>query len=127
MDDRLHNPSPHDSLRDRASCTLFSLRGWLNASALLVIVGALVTLFAGYPIIDFYTRASLSTYGAYNVGGINSTGQVPDIPGLPSLIDADTPESALTRTGFDGHQYVLAFSDEASPFPSFFALCFAPS
>lgn len=112
MDDRLHNPSPHDSLRDRSSCTPWSMRGWLNMSAIFILVGALVTLFAGYPIIQFYSTAALSNYGAFNVGGINSTGQVPDIPGLPTLIDADTPDSALTRTGFDGQKYVLAFSDE---------------
>lgn len=49
---------------------------------------------------------------AYNIGGINSTGQVPKIDGLPSLIDANTPASALTRTGYDGKKYNLMFSDE---------------
>ncbi|KAK4702195.1 beta-glucan synthesis-associated protein KRE6, partial [Phenoliferia sp. Uapishka_3] len=81
-------------------------------SAIFVLVAALVSLFAGYPIIQFYSRAKISTFGAYNVGGINASGQIPDIPGLPTLIDADTPASALTRTGFDGQDYVLAFSDE---------------
>ncbi|KAM0746475.1 beta-glucan synthesis-associated [Meredithblackwellia eburnea MCA 4105] len=112
MDDKLHNPSPHDKMGDRTQCTPWSIRGWLNMTALFVMVAALVTLFAGYPIIQFYQRGTAKTYGAYNVGGINSTGQVPDIPNLPSLIDADTPASALTRTGFDGHDYVLVFSDE---------------
>ena len=31
---------------------------------------------------------------------------------MPSLIDADTPDDAKTRTGFDGEQYELVFSDE---------------
>ena len=31
---------------------------------------------------------------------------------MPDLIDKDTPHSALTRTGFDGHEYTLVFSDE---------------
>lgn len=48
----------------------------------------------------------------YNIGGINGTGQVPDIPGLPGLIDATTPVSAYTRTGFDSKSYNLVFSDE---------------
>ena len=48
----------------------------------------------------------------YNIGGINGSGQVPDIPGLPNLIDNDTPDDALTRTGWDGDQYSLVFSDE---------------
>ena len=42
----------------------------------------------------------------------NSSGQVPSIPGLPGLIDSDTPSSAYTRTGFDGQEYKLVFSDE---------------
>lgn len=31
---------------------------------------------------------------------------------MPQLIDADTPDSAKTRTGFDGQDYELVFSDE---------------
>ncbi|KAI5481391.1 glycoside hydrolase family 16 protein [Pseudohyphozyma bogoriensis] len=111
-DERLHNVSPNDKLRERVSCTVFSLRGWLNMAAVFILVIVLVTLFAGYPIIQYYSKKSASTYGAYGLGGINASGQVPNIPGLPSLIDGDTPETAYTRTGFDGKKYVLMFSDE---------------
>ena len=45
---------------------------------------------------------------------MNSTGQVPSIDGLPGLIDSDTPQAAYTRTGFDGQEYKLVFSDEVS-------------
>ena len=31
---------------------------------------------------------------------------------VPELIDPDTPKAAHTRTGFDGQQYTLVFSDE---------------
>lgn len=31
---------------------------------------------------------------------------------VPTLIDPDTPSSALTRTGFDSEPYTLVFSDE---------------
>jgi beta-glucanase (GH16 family) len=31
---------------------------------------------------------------------------------MPDLIDRDTPQSAMTRTGFDGQEYDLVFSDE---------------
>ena len=31
---------------------------------------------------------------------------------MPQLIDRDTPDSAKTRTGFDGQEYELVFSDE---------------
>lgn len=48
------------------------------------------------------------------MGGTNASGQIPDIPNLPSLIDADTPDDikTQTRTGFNGKQYQLVFSDE---------------
>ena len=28
------------------------------------------------------------------------------------MVDKDTPQSAMTRTGFDGQEYELVFSDE---------------
>jgi beta-glucanase (GH16 family) len=31
---------------------------------------------------------------------------------MPDLIDTDTPQSARSRTGFDGQEYDLVFSDE---------------
>ncbi|KAJ7432331.1 glycoside hydrolase family 16 protein [Mycena latifolia] len=107
LDDALHDPNRTDH-----SWTPFSLRGWANATALVVLIGGLLTLFAGYPIIASFGM-SKSTLGAFNLGGINSTGQVPDLPGMPSLIDADTPTSAYTRTGItDKKKYNLIFSDE---------------
>lgn len=42
----------------------------------------------------------------------NSTGQVPEIQNLPSMVDNDTPTSVYTRTGYDGEEYELVFSDE---------------
>ncbi|KAF9005293.1 hypothetical protein BDZ89DRAFT_1145312 [Hymenopellis radicata] len=111
LDDALHNPDPvRDAKLDR-SFTLFSGRGWANASALVILVTGLITLFAGYPIIDYYARQRPQSSG-FNLGGINGSGQVPDLPGLPSLIDADTPTSAYSRTGLDGKKYNLVFSDE---------------
>ncbi|KAJ7695966.1 glycoside hydrolase family 16 protein [Mycena rosella] len=108
IDDALHDPNRSDSW----SWTPFSLRGWANATALVVLVGGLVVLFAGYPIIASFGH-SATTLGAFNLGGINSTGQVPDLPGMPSLIDADTPTSAYSRTGItDKKKYNLIFSDE---------------
>lgn len=80
----------------------------------MVLVFGLIALFAGYPIISFFRIPAWKTsyFGAYNVGGINATGQVPKIHGLPTLIDADTPKSAYHRTGVDGSPYTLMFSDE---------------
>jgi hypothetical protein len=111
LDDALHNPDPvRDAALDR-SFTLFSIRGWANSFALLVLTFGIIALFIGYPIIAFYRRTTLQAVG-YNLGGINGTGQVPDLPHMPTLIDADTPSSAFTRVGSDGHTYNLVFSDE---------------
>jgi hypothetical protein len=48
------------------------------------------------------------------MGHVNASGQVPDIPNLPSLIDMDTPTEIRNsiRTGFNGRDYQLVFSDE---------------
>lgn len=111
LDDALHNPDPvRDAALDR-SFTLFSFRGWANASALVILVAGLITLFAGYPIIAFYRRHILSTPG-FNLGGINGTGQIPDLPNMRNLIDSATAQSAYTHTGTDGSTYNLVFSDE---------------
>jgi hypothetical protein len=72
----------------------------------------LLGLFAAYPIASYYTSNSLGTNGAYNLGGINATGQIPQISNFRPVIDPDTPASAMTRTGYDGQSYSLAFSDE---------------
>jgi hypothetical protein len=72
----------------------------------------ILTLFAGYPIITHFTENPPRTGGAYNLGGINSTGQTPMIANFPSLIDPDTPISAHSRIGFEGAEYQLVFSDE---------------
>ncbi|KAF8073872.1 glycoside hydrolase family 16 protein [Lyophyllum atratum] len=109
LDDALHNPEIRG--RDDNSFTLFSARGWMNAGALVVLGVGLITLFAGYPIIWHYTHLPSKITG-FNLGGINGTGQIPDLPGLPKLVDPDTPSSAYTRTGSDGKKYNLVYSDE---------------
>ncbi|KAJ3867728.1 glycoside hydrolase family 16 protein [Lentinula novae-zelandiae] len=111
LDDALHNPDPvRDAKLDR-SFTFFSARGWANAGALFILILAIITLFAGYPIIDNFAHPQATITG-FNLGGINGTGQIPDLPGMPSLIDTDTPSSAYSRTGSDGKTYNLVFSDE---------------
>ncbi|KAF8442849.1 glycoside hydrolase family 16 protein [Boletus edulis BED1] len=111
LDDALHNPDPIHDAALNSSFTFFSARGWANASTLFILIVGLVTLFAGYPIIHYFSTARTTATG-YNLGGINYTGQVPDLPGLPKLIDPETPSSAQYRTGSDGYPYELVFSDE---------------
>ncbi|RXW24498.1 hypothetical protein EST38_g1344 [Candolleomyces aberdarensis] len=107
LDDALHNPDP----RNDDSCTPFSWRGWVNASALILVLLALLTLFVGYPAF-FFTTEARRTFKGYNIGGINGSGQIPDFPQLPRLVDPDTPREVYTRTGNDGKRYDLVFSDE---------------
>ncbi|KAG1906505.1 glycoside hydrolase family 16 protein [Suillus fuscotomentosus] len=111
LDDALHNPDPVNDAALDSSFTIFSARGWANASALFILVVGLITLFAGYPIIHYFTLPADTTTG-YNLGGINASGQIPLLPGMPSLIDAATPSQYHYRTGSDGDTYQLVFSDE---------------
>ncbi|TFY82614.1 hypothetical protein EWM64_g1400 [Hericium alpestre] len=111
LDDALHNPDPiRDAALDR-SFTLWSARGWMNVSALVIIIAGLLMLFAGYPIISFYRRTPLETLGS-NFGGSNSTGQIPSLINLPQLIDPDTDPQFHTKVTSDGQTWNLVFSDE---------------
>ncbi|GAA5891632.1 hypothetical protein JCM5296_005491 [Sporobolomyces johnsonii] len=124
-DDILHDPGPKcktagldrriiepKEYRKSGSGLLgISWMGLLNLLAVAVLVAALIMLFAGYPIYDWYHTIHGSAYSATALG-INGSSEVPNIPAFRGLIDPDTPESALTRTGFDGKDYTLVFSDE---------------
>ncbi|GAA5948901.1 hypothetical protein JCM21900_003465 [Sporobolomyces salmonicolor] len=109
-DDFLHDPDPAlDKAMDK-QMTKWSIMAAINTAALFVVVIVLVGLFAGWPIYRYVIKGGFPMSDSTML--VNSTGQVPSIPGLPGLIDSDTPESAYTRTGFDGEQYKLVFSDE---------------
>lgn len=75
----------------------------------LLILMALLMLFAGWPILAHF----LEDADRYNQG-TNLTGQVPslDLTASGNMIDRDTPDSAKTRKGLKGDDYVLVFSDE---------------
>ncbi|KAH9849652.1 beta-glucan synthesis-associated [Lenzites betulinus] len=105
-DDFLHTP---EYGHDRRS--YWSTRGFLNIGVLVILVAAILTLFLCYPLLDFIRNEPRNAAITANVR-INGTGQAPALFALPDPIDSDTPEPAKTRTGFDGEQYVLVFSDE---------------
>ncbi|MBW0473642.1 hypothetical protein O181_013357 [Austropuccinia psidii MF-1] len=122
-DDALHDPGPlfprkgldRMIIETRAisgPTRLWSTRGWLNSIGLILLAAGLVTLFAVFPIVDYFVKDELGTLGGYNIGGINASGQVPQIKGFKGMIDADTPHEALTKIGVDGTSYQLVFSDE---------------
>lgn len=107
FDDYLHTP-------DRKGGTdhnIFTLRGLANLGCLFVLATTLIGLFAGYPLISYFLTKKMSTLGGYNLGGINSTGQVMET--AFALIDSTTPAEAMTYTSMeDGTQWQLVFSDE---------------
>lgn len=110
-DDELHDPLLAPSKRSARAKP--SWRGFFNIGCVSILLAALVTLFAGYPIISYYTSHHLQTQGAYNIGGINATGQIPATMGNFGLIDADTPSSAYTKRSLEtGTDWQLVFSDE---------------
>ncbi|KZP16772.1 glycoside hydrolase family 16 protein [Athelia psychrophila] len=112
-DDALHNPDPRRDRAQDGGGNIFTGRGLSNLGCIFVLVASILTLFAGYPIITYFTKKNLSSLGGYNLGGINGTGQVPSMAGNWGLIDKDTPSSALTSTSYgDGSEWQLVFSDE---------------
>ena len=86
----------------------FSFRGLLNMGMLFILFLALLMLFMGYPVLLALTSKQSQAVG-FGPGGINATGQIPDIS---TLIDPDTPQSAMTRIGANGEELTLVFSDE---------------
>jgi len=113
-DDYLHNPDPRRDKSTDHGGNIFTARGIMNLGCLLVLGLGILTLFAGYPVISHFTSHPLSSFGAFGVGGINSTGQVPLIHGNFGLIDQDTPKDAYTIDSYHspGTQLQLVFSDE---------------
>lgn len=128
-DDALHEPDPK-GYKEKIG---LSTRGCFNVGMIVLVIGALLALFISYPIVHYVQT------GAFPTGGnVNGTGQVAVLyafyyscssplltvlyrPGLPNLVDKDTPQEARTRTGFDGEEYELVFSDEFNlPGRSFF-------
>ncbi|GAA5898575.1 hypothetical protein JCM8208_004704 [Rhodotorula glutinis] len=110
-DDFLHEVDPElERMMDKQMRSRFSWFALLNTASLCIVVIVLIGLFAGWPVYRFaidgsWNRAAMETL-------TNSTGQVPKIPGLPTLIDDATPMDAYERIGLDGEEYKLVFSDE---------------
>ncbi|KAF6764152.1 beta-glucan synthesis-associated protein SKN1 [Ephemerocybe angulata] len=111
-DDALHNPDAQKDAKFDRRCS-FSMRGFVNLGFLVVLILGLLMLFAGYPIYSRVRGINQSTQGGFNLGGINATGQIPELPGNFGLIDRDTPKEAYTIKGYkSGEELVLVFSDE---------------
>lgn len=128
LDDKLHSTrAVHPALHDPEDFTWLSLRGWLNACALVLVLAALLALFVGLPIAQWVRAAPLARYGGPRGYGVGRNSTIADVP-IRGLVDLDTPEGVRARVGFDGEQYELVFSDEVGCSGGFSFLCrIAPS
>ncbi|KAI0756878.1 glycoside hydrolase family 16 protein [Daedaleopsis nitida] len=112
-DDYLHNPDPRRDRKSDKGGHIFTTRGLANLGCLVILCAGMLTLFAGYPLITYFSKTPLSTNGGFNLGGINATGQIPSIPGNWGLVDLETPDDAQTYIDFrTGKEWQLVFSDE---------------
>ncbi|KAE9408265.1 beta-glucan synthesis-associated [Gymnopus androsaceus JB14] len=113
-DDDLHSVDPRRDRKNDLGGSFFTFRGLSNLGCLIFLGVVLVTLFAGYPLISFFTRTNMSCMGGFNLGGINASGQVPAMPGNWAIIDVETPQEAHTYTSFRDNvtEMQLVFSDE---------------
>ncbi|KAH9965331.1 beta-glucan synthesis-associated [Russula dissimulans] len=103
--DSLHAPDAVDK-----PISVFNPRSISNIGVLIILIGALLSLFIAYPILTYVRHNGTNFF-------LDQTGNaIDDAPQLAihtrSLIDPDTPDAALHRTGFDGVDYDLVFSDE---------------
>ncbi|KAI1791121.1 beta-glucan synthesis-associated protein [Ganoderma leucocontextum] len=111
-DDSLHDPDSRKA-QGKDSGHVFSMRGFTNLGCLVLLVASIFALFTGYPIATYLTKATQSYSGGFNLGGINASGQLPDIPGLRGPIDRDTPQEVRTKVDYvTGQTWQLVFSDE---------------
>lgn len=113
QDDFIHNPDPRRDHKNDQGGTIFTTRGVVNLGCLAILIAGILALFAGYPIISHFTKHHQATFGAFNLGGTNKSGQVPEILGHRGLIDYDTPSDAYTKPDYvNGKNWQLVFSDE---------------
>ncbi|KAG5652377.1 hypothetical protein H0H81_005207 [Sphagnurus paluster] len=113
--DEMATPDDEDFLHDPKTTgfrkSTFPWRGVMNVAVLIFLILALLCLFVFYPVLTFYRNEARNSRIDGNIR-INATGQAPVLFQMPDLIDLATPDAARTRTGFDGQQYELVFSDE---------------
>ncbi|KZV93040.1 SKN1-domain-containing protein [Exidia glandulosa HHB12029] len=106
-DDALHEPDPPGYKYKSGP----SVRGCGNVLTIAILVAAIVGLFMGYPLADWISHGGIRKLMSSNIF-VNGTGQAAVLATIPKLIDPATPDTAKTRTGFDGFEYELVFSDE---------------
>ncbi|KAH8833428.1 glycoside hydrolase family 16 protein [Flagelloscypha sp. PMI_526] len=103
----------------------FTWRGLSTIGCLTILILSLLALFVGYPVLSFVYLWPKYHSPGYGIGGVNASGQIPDILGLHGLIDPTTPKSARYKrvTDIQGRTstMTLVFSDEfTTPGRTFF-------
>lgn len=113
-DDDLHNPAPNRDRQNDRGGSVLTVRGFANLGCLFLLAAGILTLFAGFPVLTHYLTKTQTTQGGFNLGGVNATGQIADIPGNWGLVDRDTPKEAYTKKSYmnPNDEWVLVFSDE---------------
>ncbi|KAK1221780.1 hypothetical protein PQX77_015398 [Marasmius sp. AFHP31] len=89
----------------------WSWRGISNLGLLGMVLLALIALFLLYPVVTELQARDRNNAITGNIQ-VNGTGQAPVLANVRELVDKDTPQDVRTRTGFDGEEYELVFSDE---------------
>ena len=106
-DDPLH---AQDSV-DKAPPSFLNPRSISNLGVLGLLVVCLLGLFIALPVVTYVQNSTHNLFLQETSG--DNTFEIPkNNIHTPSLIDSDTPESARSRTGYDGNTYNLVFSDE---------------
>ena len=78
QDDFMHNPSQHDAIMEKRTCTMMSIRGFCNVATLVLIILALVGMFGAYPVIlEIYTRRGGPLASAFGPGGESTPPRLP--------------------------------------------------
>ncbi|KAI9681377.1 MAG: hypothetical protein M1817_002660 [Caeruleum heppii] len=111
-DDWLHNPDPSD--KEKRECDIFTRRGMVNVGGLIFITLGVLILFIGYPVLTFVQKLTDPTGGACSADpDCIDVGPIPILKNTrTTLIDPDTPESAMSKKGVDGTNLKLVYSDE---------------
>ncbi|KAJ1020204.1 hypothetical protein NDA16_004483 [Ustilago loliicola] len=111
----IENDELHDYEAQNPIKRHFDPRVVLDLTTMSIVIAGILTLFLGYPLIEFGGLAkSKDNKGGFNLGGTNASGQVPNMQNMRlSLIDPDTPQEVRSKRSVDGSQQMqLVFSDE---------------
>ena len=90
--------------------SLLNSRSVSNLGVLVFLIGLLLSLFIVLPVVTYVHNASHSIFA--DESSVYNFNTPQEALHTRPLVDADTPQSARTRVGFDGHDYNLVFSDE---------------